>query len=267
MKLLLTALLLLTSAARAELGVSYLAFAGFNNRECTKALRVWRGLDVAWVSFLWGSFGDGPCPERFLGLPNKRKRVQIYASNGTCKRKPRHCTRWDQPRSYERRIETIAAWILLHRKGKVRFRVVIELEDDLLTHEYLRRVRIAKRVLPRGVMIGRNPNAKHFDSTNVRFIELHGLERDDFPRAVRGIGGSDGYDVDFHSRRRPCRSAITMRRLSSAIARAKANGRDFLAWYNAQGACTGKFVEPHRRVIRIFPEDVYRLNAILRSRS
>jgi len=264
MKAFLLLLLLAVSAAKGEEGVSYLAFAGFDSKECAKALRVWDGVEFAWVAFLWSSFGDGLCPDIFISnVKSRRKRVQIYASNGTCRRFPRYCTRFDVPASYASRLERIADWIY-SRYGEAEFHVVIELEDDISTKEFRRRLKLARKILPPGTKIIRNPNARNFDSHGADIIELHGLERADFPAGAGSVVSNDGVDIDFGSARRECKGAVSASRLRGSILSARKDGSNYLIWWNTQGACTGKFVEPRRRSFGLRSKDVRSVNKILR---
>lgn len=267
MKRLILALLLAIASEAIGLerftGVSYLALQRFTERQCSDALKVYRGVRVAALSFLWSSFGDDlSCIDRFLSLPQAKKVLLIYATNETCFRRPRHCTRYDQP-NFKRRAKAIAAFLEARKEDGLIMIVSTGLEDDLSSAKYLKRARILKAVLPKGTLIARNPNGKTFSARASHVVELHRKEQP-MQRGAKYLFCNDGQDIDFHSRRRVCGNAASLSEMYSTLERKRRNGNSILVWWNAQGACGGKFIEPRRRDIRLYHRDLVEVNRLLK---
>lgn len=263
MRFIIPILLLLSTEAMADRGVSFLGFDAFDFENCTKALATYEGVKRPWVAMLWGSFGvDHACRERFLALPQKKKRLQIYIDNGTCSRSGRKCSRYDRP-NFTKRTKQIAEWIR-PRLMQAEFWVIMRLEDDDRTATVAKKRKIMRGYLPRGVKLGRNPNVKttYFDGFDI--AELHGLQRFDFPSGKIRVLSNDGIDVDFGSKRLRCAGSISKAKLLTSVKRTAATSINNLLWWQSQGGCADEWRFPFERRLFLYSADVHVVNKILR---
>lgn len=256
--------LLLACAAEGQEGVSFLGAPRFTPAQRRMAIRAFDGLESPTLSFVWEAFGsDLSFVEMFLALHTTGVKVlEIHLTNETCPRSGRYCTRYDRGH-IEARAAAVAAFIEKH-KGEALFIVTTGLEDDLSTTRYRARVKLLKRVLPPWVRIGRNPNAQNYDSWGASVIELHGDSPRDLHGRARGAWSNDGADVYLSRARRPACAYITPARLLSGLREAGRHGYYSFAWFQAQGGCTERFIEPRKRRITLFAADIRALNKILR---
>lgn len=245
-------------------GVSYLALQRFTPKQCTAALRVFRGVEVPALQFLWSSFGDDlRCVERFLELPQARKVLMIHATNETCFHKPRHCTRYDQP-DFRRRAWEIGAFIEAWDGPGITFLVSTGLESDFDRTRMAKRAAILRAAMPnRNVLIVANPDENHSNYSGADVLELHGL-KPTFPAGVACIATNDGNDVALGSKRDLCRSGAAISALHSSLERARKSDCSSFVWWGTQGECGRKWVEPRKRDIRLFNADIVAVNRILK---
>ncbi len=256
--------LLLPGLAIAERGVSFLGMEAFDSETCTKALRVYEAVKRPWAAMLWGSFGKTHiCPERFLALPQKTKRLEIYADNGTCNRSGRHCTKYDRP-EFTKRIKQIAAWIK-PRISLASYWVMMRLEDDEREATVKKKRTIMRRYLPRAVKLGRNPNVKTSYFSGFDIAELHGFQRTDFPRGKIRVLSNDGFDLDLGSERMCCIGYLRLSQFVPVLRASKAAGINNLLWFQAQGGCTEIWVEPINRHPELWDADIRTINKLLRN--
>lgn len=280
-------LALLATEAHAAPGVQYNAAQGFTKAECRAALKVFDGVKVPKLAFLWRTFDrEGGCVEEFLRRFKDRPHVlEIHFSNETCRRAGRFCENVEicpklRSRNYTRAIERGNSYVL----GKIRrrawniFQFIIRetyptteillttgLEDDYSTKAHRVVNSILKKTLPVNVAIGRNPNAsdaRGVDLSGARFIELHPIGSKF--RGYPCVFSNDGLDINFDRRSGNASHGISLPDLSRAI---RENGIDcshsFLWWGEPQGV-GAEFTRPSWRDFRLDIEDIFRVNRFLR---
>ena len=249
-------------------GAVVLPVQGYTDEQCSTLLPTWRGIRRPSLSFVWSSFGDDlACVMRWLKYTSRRRAmVNIYATNETCRHKPRVCTQYDQPKDIRARALELAAFASIVKR--VGLRIVIHpcgLEDDRGNSSCARRLAIFREVLPTGVEFGRNPDAPRDLSFNgFNFREFHRLHED--YRGPRYLFTSDGFDLSLGGTYQPIGHYRTPGKMLAQIRRARGDLAAVLIWWNNQGSGgPGKrFVQPRRRRFRVHHSDVAVVNGMLR---
>lgn len=270
MKLLFVLLLLVlcpVSLSAQTYGVAYFAMSKFSDAQCAQALKVFRGLPEIAVSTLWGSFGySTKCLDRLIAAhPNKQITIEIHASNETCKRSPRWCTRYDGLK-FSKHLKQIAALIRNREAYNVTWIVSTGLEDDYTNAFYKKRLSQARKLLPDYVGVARNPNAENTYFLGADYVELHSLQRRIYKCSINKrplIYSNDGLDLDFGDGRNLNRRATTAYLFSKLRQKRKDYSYVFI-WWNSQGFNEHKFIEPRKRNIRIYSSNINKVNKLLR---
>lgn len=211
-----------------------------------------------------GTFGnDYTCLYRFAALPGV-KTVKVIATNQSCCRLNR-CEAFDracgEPEIQARIIDASALCSMLGGVG-VNCLISPGLEHAWSKKKQERIFRYA-RGLHSGPLVN-NPVGNNANSAITRFsdyVELHALKSDFRGRAC--IFSNDGIDINL-SKRRQYRSSISVSGLLSAFSRYKKRCDYLEIWFNNQGA-GNRFIRPSRRNFKLYFQDVFRVNAILRN--
>lgn len=273
--------------------MSYFAAQGFDKKQCTEALKVFRGVDRPCMAILWKTFDrpGGNCAQRFL-FENRDKphTLQIHFDDSTYRRRaewyPGAVAPEYKTHEYNREVRNRDAYVL----GEVRARAVeimdfIEnygfstteiilstgLEDDYTDKAYRILYEEIKKSIAPNILMARNPNAtieRSTDRGDADFIELHGVQPK-FREASRGrcITSTDGYGIEFQNRNRTGSKpgVLSVPEVHRFIRRSRKSGcRVFLWWPAPQGRGSAKFTEPSSRDFWIYRQDVSAVNKIIR---
>lgn len=282
--LLLFVLLALSSTAKGEAGVSYLAIQGFSSQQCTRALKVFRGLPEVHLSFLWGTFGtDTQCLRRFFAkYGHKRTTLHVHLANSTCLRAPRYCERGDIFAGYSRdglnrAIENKQRKLIIEytqRAAALRGAVLASgqspevsvtfgLEDDFTRRAFTKlRRHFAQGFAAVQFGLVRNPNAFIYDSDGAYGVELHAWESI-FPAGRACIWSNDGRDIKLHANYPGLAGAASVRDFERNARSYINDGCRVYVWWNSQGI-ESQFVAPSRRKFRLSSRDIREVNNILR---
>lgn len=276
--------------------MSFFAAQGFTRSQCTKALKVFDGVQKPCMSILWHTFtkpGGDNCAGRFLEQhKDKRHTLQIHFDNGSGRRL-RRLGKYEIERGLSQsrfnrlveqhsehvlsklraRADEITKWIAENANPNSEILVSTGLEDGYSAKAYRVIAEMLKKTLPQGVLIGRNPNEtreNRVDTFGADFIELHSLK----PKFRKGssarcVVSTDGYDIRFErgGNGGGNESIVYLPEVRSFFRRYRARGcRVFLWWSAPQGrsARESKFIDPRRRTLRVSASDISAVNKIIR---
>lgn len=276
-----------TTALGQEIGVSYLALQGFDSRQCTRALKVFRGLKEAHLSILWNTFGKNTeCIQRFLEeSKDKPHSIEIHLANGTCLRPPRYCGRGEpfygfnidalskaiiknpSPflEEYEARIEAIRDLIATHGSVLTKVSVSFGLEDDLTSQAFeVLRENLSETLRAVQFHLVRNPNATSFSTINNSYsLELHDWSASIDSRGAC-IWSNDGRDVRLHDKYPALTGSVSVSEFEGRARSYLGDGCRVLLWWNSQGVSPDGFILPTRRHFRLTRSDILAVKRLLR---
>ncbi len=280
---------LTASIARAQVICADLwALPGYSKAQCDTALKAFEGVKHPCLRTIWKAFGEaGYCEKKFLEQSKDRPHtLAFFVSNETCHRNGRHCTKHDTPSwrlkldrktqlltipgtgpvldAYQKRAREISRFITRWGNANTSGMIITGLEDDYSESTFRRIAGRINRGAPE-LVTARNP--MRYRSTagggRVDLIELHTFT--DFkPGAC--IFSNDGFDAFLSSARRTDYDQLGSADLRAVINVFATECSHVGIWWNAQGIGEpgSRFVEPRKRRIRIYREDVTEVNRLIK---
>lgn len=264
------------------IGVSYFALPGFSEAQTTKALRVFDGVEHPALATIWRAFGDNNNNIRrfFDEHKNREHSLELHITNETCRRPPRHCTRFDTvwphlratafnrraathprrlERTFTRRVRRAYEFLEAARNENSTVIVTTGLEDnyDARTGTRIRSVLLKYFNAARVVV---NPVRACGASGRHALVELHSGQ----PDTCRPyVFSNDGRNLCRTVRGRGTEGCLSISGLHSQIR--KYGARYNFIWWNTQEIEPGEFVEPRRRNFRIYLKDINLVNLLIKT--